>query len=243
MSGKYWIKLYHEILRDRKMFALDDHLYRRVIEMFLMAGENDKEGYLPCLDDIAFTLRDNTEEIETDLNELIRIGILEFRDGYYFVAKFKERQDAMPKAEFNRRRRDKNKLLQYDQPDYQPVTNSNAYSNTDKIRIDTDTDKIRNDEIDDIRELSSIIEKHTGMINGNISPQEYISVIKELVISGATEPDIISSKEFMLSKGRTIYNIKSLLNPIKVSVSKRNNPPAETGDKVFDEDRQKWVIK
>ena len=75
MAAKYWIKLYHEILRDRKMATLDDRLWRRVIECFLLAGEVDEEGYLPPLPDVAWAFRVDVEQIETELNELTRLGI------------------------------------------------------------------------------------------------------------------------------------------------------------------------
>lgn len=53
MAAKYWIKLYHEILHDPKMGRLPDNLWRRCIELFLLAGElgaevdEDDKGHLP----------------------------------------------------------------------------------------------------------------------------------------------------------------------------------------------------
>ena len=40
MPSKYWIKLYHEVLDDPKMARLPDRLYRRCIEVFLLAGKS-----------------------------------------------------------------------------------------------------------------------------------------------------------------------------------------------------------
>jgi len=138
MASKYWIKLYHEILHDRKMATLDNRIWRRAIECFLFAGDLDEEGYLPRLADMAWVLHLTEEELETDLNELVRLGILEHRDGLYFVRKFAERQAPLPKAEYMRRKRNEDQLQTYYQPRYQSVTNGNA----DKIRID----KIRKEE-------------------------------------------------------------------------------------------------
>jgi len=143
MASKYWIKLYHETLYDRKVASLDDHLWRRVIEMFLMAGELDEGGYLPPLDDMSWTLRADKEQLETDLNELTRVGILEFKDDRYFVRKFSIRQEPMPKAEYMRRKRERGKSQEhYDSlpPRYQPVTAGNTESDTDS---DIDIDQIR----------------------------------------------------------------------------------------------------
>ena len=41
MGAKFWIKLYHEILDDPKMGRMPDRLWRRTIELFLLAGELD----------------------------------------------------------------------------------------------------------------------------------------------------------------------------------------------------------
>lgn len=138
MSGKYWIKLYHEILHDKKVARLDDHIWRRVIECFLMAGENNDGGYLPSLDDMTWILRDQHEQIETDLNELVKVGILQIIDGRYLVRKFTERQAALPKAEYMSRKRKSETGEKYYQNDteslpdsYQPVTNGNRDTDTD----------------------------------------------------------------------------------------------------------------
>ena len=64
MASRYWIKLYHEILDDPKMGRLPDALFRRAIELFLIAGENGRDGGLPALADIAWRLR--ADEIELD---------------------------------------------------------------------------------------------------------------------------------------------------------------------------------
>ncbi len=53
MANNYWIKLYHEILRDPKMARLPDRVWRRTIELFLLAGEIGKNGTIRNTDDIA----------------------------------------------------------------------------------------------------------------------------------------------------------------------------------------------
>ncbi len=136
MPSKYWIRLYHEILNDRKMVQLSDHLYRRTIEIFLMAGEHHQEGVLPTLDDMAWVLRIEPELLETDFRELGRVGIVEQRDGRWYVVNFSKRQVKMSKAEYMKRLRDQRKKEKYYQPSDQPVT----VGNTD-IDIDIDIDK------------------------------------------------------------------------------------------------------
>lgn len=92
MASKYWIKLYHEIVDDPKMGQLPDHLWRRCIELFLIAGEHNQSGQLPNLDDTAWRLRTNSEMLEAELNDLARFGITNLVDGAWQVTKFRERQ-------------------------------------------------------------------------------------------------------------------------------------------------------
>ena len=136
MASKYWIKLYHEILDDPKMGLMSDRLFRRTIEMLLMAGEYDEKGTLPKIGDMAWRLRMDTEMLETDLVELANDGIVQQIDGKWIVANFEERQEAMQPAEKMRRKRIEDKKETY----YHPVTEPVTVSNTDKIRIDTDKD-------------------------------------------------------------------------------------------------------
>jgi len=100
MGSTYWIKLYHEILNDPKMGRLGDRLWRRVIECFLLAGQQAEGGYLPAVEDMAWTLRCAADELEAELAEIAqRTGILAKRDGRWFVVNFAARQAAVPSTE------------------------------------------------------------------------------------------------------------------------------------------------
>ena len=70
-----WIKLWTELLDDPKMAGLSDHLWRRTIELFLVAGENGHTGNLPDIPFMAWRLRIPMAEIETDLTEIGKTGI------------------------------------------------------------------------------------------------------------------------------------------------------------------------
>ena len=77
---KTWIKLYTEILSDPKMGRMSDKLFRRTIELFLLAGKEDGDGLLPAVDDIAWSLHSSTKEIQNVLDELTNLKIrLKFR--------------------------------------------------------------------------------------------------------------------------------------------------------------------
>lgn len=93
MRSPYWIKLYQEVLNDPKMGRLPDRLWRRVIECFLLAGEQRDGGYLPSLEDMAWTLRCDAEQLEGELSQIAeKTGIVEKRDGRWFVVHFEARQ-------------------------------------------------------------------------------------------------------------------------------------------------------
>ena len=61
-TKRFWIKLYLEILDDPKMGLLPDWLWRRAIELFLLAGENGNDGLLQPVTDLAWRLRVSTEK-------------------------------------------------------------------------------------------------------------------------------------------------------------------------------------
>lgn len=136
MASKYWIKLYHEILDDPKMGRMSDVLFARCIKIFLLAGEHNQAGKLPPVDDMAWRLRTNPEQLESDLIELQKIGIVRLTDTGWIVCKFAERQEAMKPAEKMRRQRNTRQLQEYYEPRYQRVTKSNA-----DTEEDTDTEE------------------------------------------------------------------------------------------------------
>ena len=81
MAGSYWIKLYHEVLDDPKMGRLSDHIWRRAVELFLLAGTQDDGGNLPAVEDIAWRLRTTVEDVTQTLNALVEVGIVENTSG------------------------------------------------------------------------------------------------------------------------------------------------------------------
>jgi len=115
VASYYWIKLYHEILDDPKMGRLSDHLWRRAIEMFLFAGKQGGNGEVPCVEDMAWSLRTTPAELQEDLDELERIGIICQGDGANpFVVHFEQRQKPASSTERSTRRRVRERKKQYD---------------------------------------------------------------------------------------------------------------------------------
>jgi len=141
--SKYWIKLYHEILDDPKMGRLSEHLFKRTIELFLLAGEYGNGGTLPCIDDMAWRLRTDVDVLQVDLENLQVCRIVTLIDGVWIVTKFAERQRPATEAERVERYREHQRKIN------PIVTNSNinVTSSLQKpvrdIDIDIDKDKKR----------------------------------------------------------------------------------------------------
>jgi hypothetical protein len=142
MAAKYWIKLYHEILEDSKMGRLPDNLWRRAIELFLMAGEVDNQGQLPCTGEIAWRLRLPEEMLEDELSRLESLGILTKNAAGWLVTNFAKRQAPTETIDRVRQFRQRQRA----QPD-PPVNNevvtgieNVGYAQETKSYTDTDTD-------------------------------------------------------------------------------------------------------
>lgn len=94
-----WVKLWTEILHDRKMALLTDRQFRICINLIAMAGIEDKDGELMLLDDMAFQLRMTSGDLKDDLAELERVNIVAAKGGQYRLVHFGERQPRPPSAD------------------------------------------------------------------------------------------------------------------------------------------------
>ena len=74
------------------MGMLPDRLWRRVIELFLLAGQNGEDGELPSVAEIAWQLNRTVQVINADLQKIAETGIVEQKpDGSWIVTNFKKR--------------------------------------------------------------------------------------------------------------------------------------------------------
>jgi hypothetical protein len=154
MASKYWIKLYHEILHDPKMGRLPDNVWRRAIELFLLAGELDEGGKLPETEEIAWLLRQpNPEKLEAELEHLEQVKILALIPDGWLVTKFADRQAAVSDADRMKEYRNRKRASQFStlEPEKEPVTeplpdgNKPVTNPVTKRNTDTDKDKEERD--------------------------------------------------------------------------------------------------
>ncbi len=146
MASNYWIKLYHEILDDPKMGTLPDRLYRRVIELFLLAGKFGDDGNLPDEMQISWVLRVPADDLLLDLQQLESTGIIERTADGWKVTHFAARQSPAPDAERKQRQRDREKSEQYhgnvtptSEQRHETVTEMSRFV-TQNTEADTDSD-------------------------------------------------------------------------------------------------------
>jgi len=97
--SNYWLKLYIEILDDPKIGPLPDYLWRRWIEILLIAKEHDKGGLLPPVSAMAWRLRADEGRLTKDLRALSQIGVVTLSEPGWFIPAFAERQAASPDKE------------------------------------------------------------------------------------------------------------------------------------------------
>lgn len=89
---KFWIKLFVELLDDPKMGRMSDWMWRRAVELFLLAGENGNDGLLQPVEDMAWRLRTSVEKLTESLQALSQAGVVHETPDGWVVTHFKERQ-------------------------------------------------------------------------------------------------------------------------------------------------------
>jgi hypothetical protein len=77
MAARFWIKLYIELLDDAKMARLPNHLWRRAVELFLLAGRVGDDGALPPVEEMAWSLRLDKDKLLEDLLGLAEVGVVQ----------------------------------------------------------------------------------------------------------------------------------------------------------------------
>jgi hypothetical protein len=224
MASKYWIKLYHEILDDPKMGRMPDRLWRRTIELFLLAGELDEEGLLPEVRDMAWRLRLDDDSLSDDLSLLETYKIVHRENNRYVVTKFADRQSAMSSAERTRRYRETEKHNEYETVHYgngneqcdETVTNRYTDIDIDKdIDIDTDRDK----------SLITAFCEITGILlpSNSSTYAKWLTEAHDWVRMGVTREKIQAAFDTAQEKGYTVARPHSLTNFLRGEISKQNS--------------------
>lgn len=240
----YWVKMYHEILDDPKMATMPDRLWRRTMEIFLLAGKlsKDKSGLLPETNQLAWSLRMSSDDLLMDLKQLESIGILKRVGDGWLVVNFEKRQAAATDAERKRQQREREQRDQY--YGNEKVTNLSR-SVTQNTETETETEAETEAEtesesahangpsdylsgtiapyLDLAREANTFeqiqaeIERVIGLPQGH----DAVSAIQEMIKIGAEICDIREAADWFRSNGKTIHSARSLIGPVKTALMKR----------------------
>lgn len=255
MASKYWIKVYHEILDDPKMGRMPDRLWRRTIELFLIAGEQDDKGNLPKLGDMAYRLRMSDEELQKDLDKLQELNIVHLDDGVYVVTKFAERQAPVSSAERMKRYRERQQEKKYygddddTEDDTQPVTppvTKRSQIRKDKKREDMirfDELKLSDDLFDDCMNIYktlkgeflptyTFIDMVNNFKNNKVIAEDYYKAIVDQDASGKY-PGANSPTSY---ESWTLTNAHKRLNPVTIENNnghKKDDYPEYDPDKTW----------
>jgi len=210
----YWIKLYHDILDDPKMAVLPDNLWRRIIELFLFAGKLYKDGNLPETKQIAWALRQNENDLETELKQIVTTGIIVQTELGWFIPKFKIRQDPMSNTERVRKFRETKQHQQYN--GYVTELKRKVTQITDnRLQI---TDNISDTELPPKKNNYSFWESEISQLTPTIA--DFIDLYeKELSVEYVHD----AIYEAVKHNARTMAYVKKILDTWKKS-GKRDNP-------------------
>ena len=89
---KLWIRLYIVQLDDPKVATLPDNLYRLAIELYLLAGEVNKDGLIPDIKHLAWRLRRQEDTTTALIEQLKEAGVVIERKNKLIVHGWKDRQ-------------------------------------------------------------------------------------------------------------------------------------------------------
>ena len=196
----YWIKLYHEIIDDPKMAVLPDRLWRRFIELCLLAGRlngEEKSGILPDTRQLAWVLRVETDDLQLDMDQLSATGMIENITGGWLIKNFSKRQRALTSTERSKMRRERQRKRQY----YGDATRAqrNVRQNHKHNITESESEQNQNhkEDEDDFTEMRNLFETLTGLqiLQGDVE------TIIDCADAGVIEDDIRAALQWRIDQG------------------------------------------
>jgi hypothetical protein len=210
----YWAKIYIEIIDDPKMATMPDRLWRRTIEIFLLAKKFNKAGRLPDTKQLAWMLRMTTDDLDMDLKQIALTGIIQAEPIGWFVVHFEKRQAAATVAERKQQQRARDHREQY-------------YGNEDvtgqsPIVTQRTEDRGQRTETEAAADPYNIIQ--SAIFSRGIIPNPNdVNYINDLVKAGVTPEDVLAGIDWKASNngGRAVVYVSSVVGPAKTAMAKR----------------------
>jgi hypothetical protein len=228
----YWIKLYMEILDDPKMATLPDRLWRRVIELFMLAGKQgiNKSGNLPDTRQIAWILRMATDDLAHDMDSLASTGIIEPIPNGWRVVNFAKRQAPMSNAEKQKAYRERQHHEQYTDDVTGALPKVTQKQITDNRGQITETEEEKNATVFDLFQRALEIRGVTVQTPADI--EGIIGLIKQ----GATVEDLEHGFAWKIehNQNKPVVRVGQLTGPTITAMSIRKNGNGARLRKVVD---------
>lgn len=158
-----WAKIWLEMLDDPKIATMKDRLWRRWVEVILLAKRVDKGGLIGTTEQIAWALRLDELEAESDLAQLAGIGLVQKQEAGWFIPNFEKRQRALTPAERKAQQRDREKRSAY----YEDVTPLSRKVTQNRGRGRTEEEQNRTDAA--TGKVFAAYEDHIGTLTPMVS--------------------------------------------------------------------------
>lgn len=236
------MKLWFDILRDPKMGMLPDRQWRRVIELFLIAGQDGEDGLLPDISEIAWRLNRSTKTIITDLENIKKTGIVDqLADGRWIVTNFKKRNEPVDPAKRLKDFRVRDRYEECNANETQRYKKCNA-DETELKRECNDTGKLRCQEEQrnrrtelnhnnpplppiEFQAFAEVYESVTGSEPQVLNAE--IEAVQTIIAAGGTPDDYRKALQGMEDKAYTISSMASALTWTLNDIEKRKRPVRE----------------
>lgn len=214
----YFLKLYNDLYYDAKVQKMPYRLRWRMIETFLAASIQDEGGLLPPLDEMAWHLHSDVEELESDFAYLATQGILYKSDKGWVVTNFEKRQGRIPAKERMAQMRAR-KRRKESKPNEQETS-----------------EMIGDEPVGELAGLNVAFLNASNLYERPIP--KWVEALKTLKNMGATEDDIKEAMDIANEKGYTIVGPWSIINIVanlkrRPDTSKTETDPAQTATEVW----------
>lgn len=231
--------MYCEILEDPKMGKMPEWLFCRCIKLFLIAGREGKDGQLPPVEDMTWTLRLDETNVAQTLQCLAEVGVTRQADeGSWMIVNFSKRQSLSNGAERTRKYRERLKKKSGDAVSHvtshvmSHVSTSTSESDSEGEGVGGGGTAAPPDQDEPcLSPLSAAFVNATKIPELTGGPPRWIAALETMQKAGVEPIDVTTAVGEMRNKNYSITTLASIVNPAIAAMSKRktggkaNAPP------------------
>jgi len=242
MASKYWLKLFHETIYDPKIMMRSAGARLRWYECLCLAGDNDKGGKLPSIENMIYVFRISEDQLLNELKELTDYGLIILDGDMYSIKNWISRQSAMDTNERSMRHRETKQKREYYESSTENERNCNDIVTNRDADIDKDKELDKDIEIDKehtyIPDFSNSIQRMIENVTGlPPSGPNDIKAMDEIEKMNPLLEDIQSAYDWLVGQGKNVRYYSSLVSCVRTAIAKRigsngnkNLPKLEIGE-------------